>query len=106
MRGCPRWPPAPSAIDRPQRLRRRRVMMRLIVVLLLLAFTSGVVVEYMDSPKVAHASDAVSELTRERDSARAVQIARRQGGEFALRAKINGIPAPMVVDTGATSVVL
>jgi aspartyl protease family protein len=81
-------------------------MIRLMVVLLLLAFTSGVVVEYMDSPKVAHASDTVAELTRERGSARAVQIARRQGGEFALRAKINGIPAPMVVDTGATSVVL
>ena len=81
-------------------------MIRLVVILLLLAFTAGVVVEYLDSPKVARASDAVSELTRERASARAVQIARRQGGEFALRARINGVPAPMVVDTGATSVVL
>ena len=36
----------------------------------------------------------------------AVQIARGQGGEFALRAKINGVTAPMVIDTGATSVVL
>ena len=81
-------------------------MIRVMVVLLLLAFTAGVVVEYMDSPKVAHASDNISELTRERASARAVQIARRQGGEFALRARINGVTAPMVVDTGATSVVL
>jgi len=36
----------------------------------------------------------------------AVQIARGQGGEFALRAKVNGVAAPMVIDTGATSVVL
>ena len=36
----------------------------------------------------------------------AVHIPRGQGGEFALRAKINGVAAPMVIDTGATSVVL
>jgi len=36
----------------------------------------------------------------------AVQIARGQAGEFALSAKINGVKAPMVIDTGATSVVL
>jgi clan AA aspartic protease (TIGR02281 family) len=35
-----------------------------------------------------------------------VQIARGQAGEFALHAKINGVKAPMVIDTGATSVVL
>ncbi|MDU6376786.1 MAG: TIGR02281 family clan AA aspartic protease, partial [Bradyrhizobium sp.] len=34
------------------------------------------------------------------------EIERTRGGEFALRAKINGVTAPMVVDTGATSVVL
>jgi clan AA aspartic protease (TIGR02281 family) len=39
-------------------------------------------------------------------SPRAVQIPRGQNGEFALHARINGIIAPMVVDTGATSVVL
>ena len=39
-------------------------------------------------------------------SAPAVQVSRGQGGEFALRAKINGVTAPMVIDTGATSVVL
>lgn len=37
---------------------------------------------------------------------RAVEIARKTGGEFAVRAKINSISAPMVIDTGATSVVL
>ena len=40
------------------------------------------------------------------EPAPAVQIARGQAGEFALHAKINGVKAPMVIDTGATSVVL
>jgi clan AA aspartic protease (TIGR02281 family) len=39
-------------------------------------------------------------------AARAVEIARSDSGEFSLRAKINGVSAPMVIDTGATSVVL
>src|SRR5258708_20369599 len=38
--------------------------------------------------------------------ARAVQIPRGQAGEFALHAKINGVKTPMLIDTGATSVVL
>jgi len=79
---------------------------RLIVVLLVLAFTAGAVVAYKDQEKVVRASDTVSDPVRERGSARAVQISRGQGGEFALRAKINGVTAPMVIDTGATSVVL
>lgn len=37
---------------------------------------------------------------------RAVEIARGDSGEFLLRAKINGVTTPMVIDTGATSVVL
>src|SRR6185369_6361532 len=37
---------------------------------------------------------------------RGVQVPRGQGGEFTLQARINGVAAPMVVDTGATSVVL
>ena len=39
-------------------------------------------------------------------SARAVEISRSNEGDFALRAKINDHAAPMVIDTGATSVVL
>ena len=35
-----------------------------------------------------------------------VQIPRGSNGEFAVQTRINGIAAPMVVDTGATSVVL
>ena len=83
-------------------------MSRLLLVLIALAATAGAVVAYKDPEKVARASDTVSELMRRRATspASAVQIARGQGGEFALRAKINGVSAPMVIDTGATSVVL
>jgi aspartyl protease family protein len=81
---------------------------RFLIVLIALAATAGAVVAYKDPEQVARASDTVSELLRKRAEAptRAVQIPRGQGGEFALKAKINGVSAPMVIDTGATSVVL
>ena len=83
-------------------------MIRTLLVLIMLAFTAGVVVAYKDPERVARVSDTLSEVMRERSlsTARSVQIARSQNGEFALRARINGVVAPMVVDTGATSVVL
>ncbi len=83
-------------------------MSRLFLVLFLLIATAGAVVAYKDPEQVARASDTVSDLLRYRASAatRAVEIPRGRGGEFALRARINGVTAPMVVDTGATSVVL
>ncbi|MGH3631539.1 MAG: TIGR02281 family clan AA aspartic protease [Sciscionella sp.] len=37
---------------------------------------------------------------------RDVEVVRRKGGEFALPAHVNGARVPMVLDTGATSVVL
>jgi aspartyl protease family protein len=81
---------------------------RILLALIVLAATVGAVVAYKDPEQVARASDTVSELLRMRAAqpTRAVQIARGKGGEFALKAKINGVSAPMVVDTGATSVVL
>jgi len=39
-------------------------------------------------------------------SARVAEVPRGTGGEFSLRARVNGVSAPMVVDTGATWVVL
>ncbi len=83
-------------------------MSRILLVLLLLAATAGAVVAYKDPEQAARASDTVSNLLRHRSvsATRAVQIPRGQSGEFALRARINGVSAPMVVDTGATSVVL
>ena len=82
-------------------------MTRLLLVLFLLALTAGVVAAYKDPEQVARASDRISDLVRRTESSsRAVQIPRGQSGEFALQAKINGIATPMVIDTGATSVVL
>ena len=78
------------------------------LVVLMLAATAGAVVAYGDPERIARASDTVSDLLRKHAAAptRAVEIARGQTGEFALQAKINGVKAPMVIDTGATSVVL
>ena len=83
-------------------------MNRILLVLLMLAATAGAVVAYGDPARIAHAGNAVSGLLQQRTKAtrRAVQIQRSQGGEFALQARINGVTAPMVIDTGATSVVL
>ena len=86
-------------------------MSRVLLILTVLLATAAAVVAYGDPVQIARAkstvSNTVSDLLRPRlASTRAVQISRGQGGEFALQAKINGINAPMVIDTGATSVVL
>jgi aspartyl protease family protein len=83
-------------------------MSRILLVLIMLGATAGAVVAYGDPGQIARASSTVSSLLQKRVSAstRAVQITRGQTGEFSLRAKINGVSAPMVIDTGATSVVL
>jgi len=86
-------------------------MSRLFLMLAVLIATAGAVVAYGDPARMARAkstvSNTVSDLLRSRTGpTRSVQIARSQGGEFALQAKINGVAAPMVIDTGATSVVL
>ena len=81
-------------------------MSRILLVVAVLVATAGAVVAYGDPGQIARAKNTVAELLRKRASARAVQISRGQAGEFALRAKINGVSAPMVIDTGATSVVL
>jgi aspartyl protease family protein len=82
-------------------------MNRGLFVLLAMGASVGVALLLKDPERVARASDGVSALMRNHtSSARAVQIPRAQGGEFTLQAKINGVTAPMVVDTGATSVVL
>ena len=83
-------------------------MSRVLLALLVLVAMAGAVTAYRDPEQIARASDTVSQLLRKRTAspARAVQIARGQSGEFALQAKINGVSAPMVIDTGATSVVL
>jgi clan AA aspartic protease (TIGR02281 family) len=82
-------------------------MSRIFLILVMLAATAGAVVAYGDPDQLARAGDSISHMLRSKSlSAAAVQIPRGQGGEFALKAKINGVNAPMVIDTGATSVVL
>jgi clan AA aspartic protease (TIGR02281 family) len=81
---------------------------RVLLVVLVLAATAGAVVAYGDPDRIARgAGDTVTELLRWHPvPARSVQISRGQSGDFALQAKINGVNVPMVIDTGATSVVL
>jgi aspartyl protease family protein len=81
---------------------------RILLVLIMLAATAGAVVAYGDPDRIARAGNTVSGLLHRRmvPPSRAVQVVRGQTGEFALQAKINGVRAPMVIDTGATSVVL
>ena len=86
-------------------------MSRLFLIFAVLIATAGAVVAYGDPSQIARAKSTVSStvldlLHPRAASIRAVQISRGQGGEFALQAKINGVNAPMVIDTGATSVVL
>jgi aspartyl protease family protein len=83
-------------------------MTRVLLVLVMLAATVGAVVAYGDPGQLARAGSRVSYLLHKRSkpSEHEVQIARGQNGEFALQAKINGVSAPMVIDTGATQVVL
>ena len=78
-------------------------MTRLVLVLFLLAMTASAVVAYKDPERIARYSDTVSDLLRKRSEmpSRAVQIPRGQSGEFAVQARINGVPAAMVIDTGA-----
>jgi clan AA aspartic protease (TIGR02281 family) len=81
---------------------------RLLLVLFVLTATAGAVVAYGDPDRIVQARTKVSDMLLQRAARpmRAVQIERGLGGEFALRAQINGVNAPMVIDTGATSVVL
>jgi aspartyl protease family protein len=81
---------------------------RFLLILFVVAAAAAAVLAYKDPEQIARATDTISDMLRRRSTAagRAVQIARGKSGEFALRAKINGVNAPMVIDTGATSVVL
>ena len=81
-------------------------MRRLLILLFLVALTANALVAYKDPERAARANGTVSGFWRQQESAYAVQIPRGSNGEFAVQASINGVAAPMVVDTGATSVVL
>ena len=83
-------------------------MSRILLILAMLTATAGAVMFYGDPDQIAYASQQVSHMLGRSTvkSVPAVEIPRGQAGEFALNVKINGVKAPMVIDTGATSVVL
>jgi aspartyl protease family protein len=89
-------------------------MNRLLIVLAILLLGAGALM-YGDPHRIASVQKAMAATATEVSTAlrthtsanlRAVDIPRKNGGEFAVRAKINSVHAPMLVDTGATSVVL
>lgn len=83
-------------------------MTRFLLVLFLLVATASAVIAYRDPEQLARASDTVSDMLRKRATSPAstVHIPRGKGGEFPIHARINSVSTPMVIDTGATSVVL
>ncbi len=78
------------------------------MILVVLAATCGAVLAWGDPADLDNARQAVTKALRPHATpkARTAEIARGNGGEFALRAKINGVATPMVIDTGASWVVL
>jgi clan AA aspartic protease (TIGR02281 family) len=93
-------------------------MIRAGIILTAIVTAVGYLMSVTDPIKFQIMSDAIaralpSGMTAWNDKApafakptRAVEISRSNDGDFALRAKINDHTAPMVIDTGATSVVL
>ena len=77
------------------------------VLLIVFIATACAVFAYGDPAKITTARTSVTEMIQHRTAAHAriQQIPRGNGGEFKLDAKINGVKVPMVIDTGATSVV-
>ena len=95
-------------------------MIRAIAIVAIVISAVGYLMSIHDPIKFQIMSDAVARAVPWEDikawerikgwerakSSRAVEVARSNEGDFALRAKINDHTAPMVIDTGATSVVL
>jgi clan AA aspartic protease (TIGR02281 family) len=83
-------------------------MSRFLVIIVFLAATGGAVLAYGDPTNIEKAKHVVTHVlgVSSATNARIAEIARGNGGEFSLHAKINGVSTPMVIDTGATWVVL
>ena len=95
-----------SASEASPRRQGKRTKWRFLILLFLGALTANAFVAHKGPDRAARASSAASDFSQQHEAAYAVQIPRGSNGEFAVQAKINGVAAPMVVDTGATSVVL
>ena len=83
-------------------------MSRVLLLIVLVAATAGAAWAYGDPAQISKAGALVSDMLRKQvpPPARAVEVPRGNTGEFGLQARINGVNVPMVIDTGATSVVL
>jgi clan AA aspartic protease (TIGR02281 family) len=97
-------------------------MFRVFALVLLFAATGTAVLAYGDPVDLARARNAVAQVFAgagdgrkpqvqshgfsPRPTTRIAEVQRGNGGEFALKAKINGVATPMLIDTGATWVVL
>ena len=83
--------------------------MRIVLLTLMAAATAGAAFAYGDPNKIKEASSFATSLVSDLlyvPPPRKVEIARGSGNEFRLEASVNGHSVPMVIDTGATSVVL
>ncbi|MET0905780.1 MAG: TIGR02281 family clan AA aspartic protease [Bradyrhizobiaceae bacterium] len=83
-------------------------MTRVVLLVLVIVATAGAALAYGDPAQITKASTLVTEILRKQmpPMPRIVDIPRGNGGEFALQVSINGIDTPMIIDTGATSVML
>lgn len=83
-------------------------MIRLLSIALILLATVGATFAVQQPVAFRNATRTMLQTVNHytKRNTRAVEIARAQNGDFELRAKVNGVSAPMVIDTGATSVVL
>lgn len=83
-------------------------MTRVILLVIVIVATAGAALAYGDPSQITKASTLVTEILRKQvpPMPRVVDVPRGNGGEFALQATINGVAAPMIIDTGATSVML
>lgn len=83
-------------------------MSRLLLLVVMVVATAGAALAYGDPAQFSKAGTLVTGMLRKQipPAPRIVDVPRGNTGEFGLHAKINGVNAPMVIDTGATSVVL
>lgn len=83
-------------------------MTRVLLLIIAILATAGAALAYGDPKQITKAGTLVTEILRKQvpPMLRTVDVPRGDGGEFALQATINGIATPMVIDTGATSVML
>jgi clan AA aspartic protease (TIGR02281 family) len=59
-----------------------------------------------DSPRVANLTGHLADVLRGHADLRKVGIARNRKGDFLVHTRLNGRAVPMIIDTGATAVVL